>query len=450
MNRARFAVLAGIAAGLLLIAGLVHLFLLRFQAGDIYPPYSSLRADPLGAKAFYESLTRCPNLSVSRNHQDLTSLDLSSDTTLLFLGDTVSFEPNDDYIPGAIVGWLEGFVRRGGRLVITLQPRTWAPPDPSDDAVEPEDEEEKSEVGSLPRVARGQKSEDGGQDLEVESQDEGSATNQVPEKDAGKPPRKRHREFVLKEDGFEGNMALTNWLGTAFALMPPSGSASATLGAEPDFSDLPPSLSCHTFLCFSNAAPAWKAVYRRNGNPVMMERRVGKGSFVLSTMSFFSSNEALRDERRPELLAWLIGRNRHVIFDETHHGIFESRGMTWLMRKYRLSWLGIGLLVLAGLFIWQNGTSLVPAETARAAPDVARGKGSTSGLVNILRRHVATDTVLELCVKEWKRTLGRAGPELEQKIREVDAILERDRSAPIARRDPARTYNDISTMLKRK
>ena len=32
--------------------GVLRLFRLRFETGDVYPPYSSLRSDPLGAKAF--------------------------------------------------------------------------------------------------------------------------------------------------------------------------------------------------------------------------------------------------------------------------------------------------------------------------------------------------------------------------------------------------------------
>ena len=40
---------------------------LRFEAGDVYPPYSSLRADPLGAMAFYESLGKIPGISVRRD-----------------------------------------------------------------------------------------------------------------------------------------------------------------------------------------------------------------------------------------------------------------------------------------------------------------------------------------------------------------------------------------------
>jgi len=49
--------------------GVIRLFQMRFDAGDIYPPYSSLRADPLGVKVFYESLQNLPGLSVSRFFQ---------------------------------------------------------------------------------------------------------------------------------------------------------------------------------------------------------------------------------------------------------------------------------------------------------------------------------------------------------------------------------------------
>jgi hypothetical protein len=184
----------------------------------------------------------------------------------------------------------------------------------------------------------------------------------------------------------------------------------------------------------------------------MMERRIGKGSFVLSSLSFFASNEALRDVCRPALLAWLAGKNHRIIFDETHHGIFESPGMAWLMRKYRLHWLGVGLLVLAGLFVWQNAMSLVPSyrPLPSQGPEIAYGKDSTAGLVNILRQNVPKTTVLSVCVREWKRTLARTDPETEKNEYRVAAILEREKDASPAQRDPAVAYNDICRILKKK
>ena len=51
----------------LFVWGVVQLFELRFSTGDVYPPYSTLRADPLGAMAFYESLGKMPGISVRRD-----------------------------------------------------------------------------------------------------------------------------------------------------------------------------------------------------------------------------------------------------------------------------------------------------------------------------------------------------------------------------------------------
>src|SRR5438067_4682472 len=71
------------------IFGIAKLFKLRFEAGDVYPEYSSLRADPLGAKAYYESLD---NLLVARrNFKPLSKLGDGRDTTLFYLGSRSTF-----------------------------------------------------------------------------------------------------------------------------------------------------------------------------------------------------------------------------------------------------------------------------------------------------------------------------------------------------------------------
>ena len=54
LNRRFVPWLGGILLVLALGYGLLHLFALRFAQGDVYPPYSSLRSDPLGKKALYE------------------------------------------------------------------------------------------------------------------------------------------------------------------------------------------------------------------------------------------------------------------------------------------------------------------------------------------------------------------------------------------------------------
>ena len=101
--------------------GLVQLFLLRFEAGDIYPPYSSLRADPLGTMALCEGLERLPEVTVRRDYSDANKLPETPNTTYLHLG-------ADEYewheLPVELFNEIESFATRGGRLAITMAPVT--------------------------------------------------------------------------------------------------------------------------------------------------------------------------------------------------------------------------------------------------------------------------------------------------------------------------------------
>src|SRR5205823_1940371 len=66
-----------------------------------------------------------------------------------------------------------------------------------------------------------------------------------------------------------------------------------------------PRFVCHTILYFIDLSHAWQIIYERAGHAVMIERKMGKGSIVLSADSYFLSNEAMSKERHPELIAWL-------------------------------------------------------------------------------------------------------------------------------------------------
>jgi hypothetical protein len=62
-----------LAAGF--FGGAVELFLLRFSGGDVYPEYSSLRADPFGTMALYESLASLPGATATRHLKPFEVLD---------------------------------------------------------------------------------------------------------------------------------------------------------------------------------------------------------------------------------------------------------------------------------------------------------------------------------------------------------------------------------------
>ena len=95
-------------------------------------------------------------------------------------------------------------------------------------------------------------------------------------------------------------------------------------------------LPWHSPGVLTDLASHWRTVYRVETNAVIVERRLGSGSIVLATDSYFVSNEALRNDRSTPLLTWLIGPLHHVVFNETHLGVTEQPGFATLARRYRL------------------------------------------------------------------------------------------------------------------
>src|SRR6266567_650190 len=113
-----------LAWGLLLVVslaflwGLISLYQLRFVAGDIYPAYSSLRSDPLGAEALFDSMAQLPGYTVHRNFQEMENLH-DRNVTILWLGEdpfSLALAREDD------LKQFEETASRGVRLVFALRP----------------------------------------------------------------------------------------------------------------------------------------------------------------------------------------------------------------------------------------------------------------------------------------------------------------------------------------
>ena len=99
------------------------------ESGGVYPPYSSLRADPLGTKALFESLSELPGLTVSRLYKKRPLLD--PEVMLFSLGvDALSFVSS----PKTVLDEYEKLLQNGGRIVIAFVP-TFTPRAPPKTAV---------------------------------------------------------------------------------------------------------------------------------------------------------------------------------------------------------------------------------------------------------------------------------------------------------------------------
>jgi hypothetical protein len=400
-----------LACAALFAAGVVQLFELRFAAGDVYPAYSSLRADPLGTMALYESLQKIPGITVGRDFGAANRLPDEPGTVYLHL----AAEAHDwDSVPDDLYHEVRDFLARGGRLVIMYFPETRPSRNVPDEA-----DQTNSAAGAKFK-----------------------GTNHPSMKSARprQAPSAAENSWVDLEDkwGFH----------EGFEKLPRDGETYEPVTVtNPSRPSLPASLNWHSGMIFTHCDAAWQAIYLRGEDPVVLERKFGRGSVVLASDSYCLSNEALARDRHAELLAWLIGPNSRVVFDEAHLGILESPGVASLMRRYHLHGLAAGLLLLAGLFIWRNSTSLAPPPAEAQTEDFVPGRDAASGFVNLLRRNIPAREVFDVCFAEWKKSAASSGNYSRARLLEAEAIFKEDNARPAGQRNPLATYQRISETL---
>jgi hypothetical protein len=387
----------------LFVYGVTHLLILRFEKGDVYPRYSSYRSDPMGTRAFYEGLGLLPEIETVRNLEPLQKVSGLSETTLFLFGLRAS---HFSAMGQASATALEEAAVGGGRIVISFFPA----PAQSAPCLRDKGKRDPRREENVDR----QKEEE--QDQEEE------------------------QEFDRKEYGdLSKRWSVETGLST-------EKNAAASLSAPEKA--LPASLAWHSALVFEPRDPDWQVIYARAGKPVLIERSYGKGSIVLSSDSFFLSNEAMRSKRYPQLLSWLCGPHRKIVFDETHLGVSKIPGIATLLRKYGLAPFFISLIVLFLLAVWKQAARLVPVyeEEEKASGDP--GKDAFTGFTNLLRRNISPDSILSACLEEWKRSFTHGRQNRSALLPRIQEVIAADRALPKRNRDPAQAYREISGLGK--
>jgi hypothetical protein len=196
----------------------------------------------------------------------------------------------------------------------------------------------------------------------------------------------------------------------------------------------------HAHRLYFAEAPGWSVLDRIGGKLLAIERDFGKGSIVLFAESEDFANQSVAASDRLELIATALGPYRRIVFDEQHLGIGESGSVVGLVRRYRLTGMALGLAVLAALFLWRSASAFPPPPSG-VRTTAAVGRTSHSGLLTLLRRHIAPRDLLAACWREWLATNRRSVPadRLEQA-----AALARSADRPL---EAAR---EIQTLLFRK
>jgi hypothetical protein len=171
----------------------------------------------------------------------------------------------------------------------------------------------------------------------------------------------------------------------------------------------------------------------------------------VATGARFHGNAALREERETALLAWLPGPSTRLVFDETHLGTELNPGIMTLARRYRLHGLGLGLLLLAALFIWQQASTLVPRRpiSAEAAEPIA-AHAAVDGFVNLLRRAVPASELAAHCFQAWRESAGRTRPDLAPRVTAMQDLVNLENARPPKERNPVEVYRRLTEILNRR
>lgn len=423
-NAPRKMMVVALICAVLFAAGLARLFWLRFEAGDVYPPYASLRGDPLGTQVLYESLNRMRQNGAQRNYRPLNQVDVATDQTWLVIG----LPGNDEFLH--YNGWeklLERIALDGGRLVISFT------------------------NSARQRLSR--PDECGGDDDENAPQapEEGCTDEDGQSRDRAVPEEEDH-EPMSREGGSRDSHA--SWKGVSATLgitLKPfrdemrDDSAQRT-AAAPDA--LPALIPWRSPLYFDLEDSAWQPLYQTDGEPVIAVRPWGAGSIVMAADSYLFSNEALRGDRFSGLLTWFVQPPHRVVIDEFHNGLIKNPGIADLMRKYRLHGLLVSLGVLLVLLLWRQTAVFVtrPGETVRAAHDVEAGSDTAEGLVGLMQQHIHADELLRVCYAAW-HTSSAAGRVSGQRMTLIEQVVA-DFGGNPRRKDIVNAYQQICELLK--
>jgi len=320
---------------------------LRLSSGDTYPPYSSLRADPLGSRALHDALGDLPAISTSRHTRHLHFLKPDSQTAVLFLGlNPRDLRFNSKQEREIITRWLD----QGCHIVIALAATT---PDYYERM-------EKRGIKTSPDT-------DPDDDLET--------TNSPP---------------------LPGLFGLTAIRKPATLKTPPPQSAQAALSGI----SLPAWRGSH-ILEFEPDSE-WSTLATAEQHPTIASLSRGKGSIIVTTDSYPFSNEAQAHERHTPFLLALFSNRSNIIFEEAHLGVANEPGLVRLLRQYHLHGILAGGILLFIVLLWQGSGSLIPVDQHKdlgaTSSGATSGRDSSDGLLALLESGLPPRRLLEECI----------------------------------------------------
>lgn len=407
-----------LAAAALLFAAFLLVALLRdrLRAGDIFPPYSSLRADPRGSKALHDVLAEQPDLTVSRHLLPPDRLDVGPGDLVIVPNLNLEYLERDEELMGAF----DAAVRRGARVLLML------PPD-EDYATKAEAAAATGETARAERDKRRVEERDRLRREDRERREARRKADQKPREDTKTPAPKAP---PAKDDEPAGTHLPTflspshTWgLDTRRAELPAGAEKPAPVRPAVAVSAAPAGLQGPIFVSGSRrleceATKPWKTWLELDGLPVLAALHRGKGELLVASDCYLLSNEALAVHRHGTLITSIVGESRRVVFYENHLGVADHQTLADLARSYGLGPALIALLIAAALVVWRQASPLVPptpAPDTEKAPPVS----GTATLGTLLSRSLPPSSLGTAAID--------CAAEAPARVRPTDAALERMR-----------------------
>lgn len=448
MSAKRTAVVCALAGlGAVLVFAFYYVFEGSFEQGEMYPEHSSLRAGPRGTMILYESLDQLSAVSASRHFGPFEKWSEKTDLNPV----SVAWLCLDLY-PGDLRGAsVEGFVRRGGRVVVSLP--EWLTY--LDELYDGQDEASEDEKASDENNEAGDSEVEA--DVPEESLEPDSEEEEAGEGGEGVPTASSALvDWRLAfDDDLYGQMAEVESESTLTDGAPDSILWMAGEHLEaPDYgiaARAAPSVSEDSAGAEQNLEleERWEALYTIDGKAVVIGKRVGRGSIICLANGMPLTNESMYAHRDLELIRWLLDERENVIFDEYHFGIVEPKGIAKLIREYRLEAVLFGIAFSFALFVWYGLVPLMPSK-----PDLIREgpqrQTTLGGYRDLLRRYINPRDVLNICLEEWRQVFMARKAEQKRKnaqYQEAIKLLEAESGKPEKQRNIVKTYVDIASIL---
>lgn len=368
--------------------GMSWIFVRLSHKGLTYPPYSSFSSEPKGLRAIYECYSELNNINVERSFKSFEKT--IKPENCLHIGAALQAK-SIDFVPKEAFESLDSTIRSGSTLLLTINPKSRFFSFLLDNLKIDSTNNDSTKKDSL-------NADTTSSDLiSSNEKDETYSTDQI-------VSFSKKWNFYLKKEKLETD-SITISVDSNYS----SHIGNRYISKSPFFFDVADSI--------------WEILATRKDMPVLIRRELDKGTLILSSDTYFLTNESLAYNRNSQLLYFLAKDKNNIIFHEAHLGLIEKTGIIDLMNKYGITGLFIGIVILFLLYVWKSTN---PIMVLKYSVDETNENKSTyskfGGLSGMIYKHTKKEHIIDTSISEWLKSKGTASlNKIEiKKIKDID------------------------------